>query len=56
MDNLFSTTDGIIGTLTKKYGFEISKVVLVAHGSQHNDTIATVKVKDASSKFNLDLD
>jgi len=40
----------------KKYGFEISKIVLVAHGSQHNDTIATVEVKDASSKFNLDLD
>ena len=40
----------------KKYGFEISKVVLVAHGSQHNDTIATVEIKDASSKFNLDLD
>ena len=29
----------------KKYGFEITKVVLVAHGSQHNDTIATVEVK-----------
>ena len=40
----------------KKYGFEISKIVLVAHGSQHNDTIATVEVKDAGSKFNLDLD
>ena len=40
----------------KKYGFEISKIVLVAHGSQHNDTMATVEVKDASSKFNLDLD
>ena len=29
----------------KKYGFEITKVVLVAHGSQHNDTIATVEIK-----------
>jgi hypothetical protein len=29
----------------KKYGFEIIKIVLVAHGSQHNDTIATVEVK-----------
>ena len=29
----------------KKYGFEIVKVVLVAHGSQHNDTIATVEIK-----------
>ncbi len=29
----------------KKYGFEITKIVLVAHGSQHNDTIATVEMK-----------
>jgi hypothetical protein len=29
----------------KKYGFEITKVVLIAHGSQHNDTIATVEMK-----------
>jgi hypothetical protein len=29
----------------KKYGFEITKVVLVAHGSQHNDTTATVEMK-----------
>ena len=29
----------------KKYGFDIIKIVLVAHGSQHNDTIATVEVK-----------
>jgi len=28
-----------------KYGFKITKIVLVAHGSQHNDTIATVEVK-----------
>jgi hypothetical protein len=28
-----------------KHGFKITKVVLVAHGSQHNDTIATVEVK-----------
>ena len=31
----------------KKYGFKIIKIVLVAHGSQHNDTIATVEVKIA---------
>ena len=30
----------------KKYGFEIIKIVIVAHGSQHNDTIATVEVKN----------
>jgi len=29
----------------KKHGFEISRIVLVAHGSQHNDTIATVEKK-----------
>ena len=29
----------------KKYGFDIKKIVLIAHGSQHNDTIATVEVK-----------
>tara|TARA_R100000700_G_C3064637_1_gene77765 strand:- start:44 stop:511 length:468 start_codon:yes stop_codon:yes gene_type:complete len=32
----------------KKYKFEIIKIVLVAHGSQHNDTIATVEVKNGS--------
>ena len=29
----------------KKHGFEIMRIVLVAHGSQHNDTIATVEKK-----------
>jgi len=29
----------------KKHGFNISKIVIVAHGSQHNDTIATVEKK-----------
>ena len=29
----------------KKYGFQIYRIVLVAHGSQHNDTIATVERK-----------
>tara|TARA_R110001599_G_C11812748_1_gene616213 strand:+ start:61 stop:516 length:456 start_codon:yes stop_codon:yes gene_type:complete len=29
----------------KKYGFEISRILLVAHGSQHNDTICTVEIK-----------
>ena len=28
-----------------KYGFKITKIVLIAHGGQHNDTIATVEVK-----------
>ena len=29
----------------KKYSFEIIRILLVAHGSQHNDTICTVEVK-----------
>ena len=29
----------------KKFGFEIKKIVIVAHGSQHNDTMTTVEVK-----------
>tara|TARA_R110002012_G_C11549530_1_gene602315 strand:+ start:318 stop:785 length:468 start_codon:yes stop_codon:yes gene_type:complete len=29
----------------KKFSFKIKKIVLVAHGSQHNDTIATVEIK-----------
>ena len=32
----------------KKYGFKIIKIVLVAHGSIQNDTIATVDVKNGS--------
>ena len=33
------------GGIGEKYGFKITKIVLVAHGGQHNDTIATVEVK-----------
>lgn len=29
----------------KKYGFEITKILLVAHGGNHNDTICTVNIK-----------
>lgn len=29
----------------KKNGFKLNRIVLVAHGSQHNDTIATVEIK-----------
>jgi hypothetical protein len=28
-----------------KRGFEITRILLVAHGSQHNDTICTVEIK-----------
>lgn len=31
----------------KKYGFEMTRVLLVAHGGGHNDTICTVEVKVA---------
>ena len=30
-------------------GFEITRIMLVAHGSQHNDTICTVEVKTQST-------
>lgn len=29
----------------KKLGFEINKILLVAHGGNHNDTIVTVEIK-----------
>ena len=29
----------------KKYGFEITRILVVAHGGRHNDTICTVEVK-----------
>ena len=32
----------------KKYGFSITKIVLIAHGSIHNDTIATIEIKNAT--------
>ena len=34
------------GGVGEKYGFKITKIVLVAHGGQHNDTIATVEMKE----------
>lgn len=30
----------------KKYGFEIVEILIVAHGSQHNDTICVVERKN----------
>lgn len=35
----------------KKYGFELQEILLVAHGSQHNDTIVTVEKKIQNSLF-----
>ncbi len=33
------------GGIGKKHGFEIVKILLVAHGGWHNDTIITVERK-----------
>mgnify|MGYP003291974191 CR=1 FL=1 len=33
------------GGIGKKYGFEIQRILLVAHGGWHNDTICTVEIK-----------
>ena len=33
------------GGIGKKYGFDIEEILLVAHGSWHNDTITTVERK-----------
>lgn len=33
------------GGIGYKYGFEIQRILLVAHGGWHNDTICTVEVK-----------
>lgn len=34
------------GGMGKKHGFKIKRILLVPHGSWHNDTICTVEVKD----------
>lgn len=34
------------GGIGKKFGFEIQRILLVAHGGWHNDTICTVEVKE----------
>lgn len=34
------------GGIGKTYGFEIQRILLVAHGGWHNDTICTVEVKN----------
>ena len=33
------------GGVGRKYGFEITRILLVPHGSHHNDTICTVEIK-----------
>jgi|TARA_Y100000310_G_scaffold244190_1_gene248883 hypothetical protein len=34
------------GGIGKKYSFRIIRIMLIAHGGQHNDTIATVEIKE----------
>ncbi len=38
------------GGIGKKYGFEITRILLVPHGGWHNDTIVTVEVKTGVMK------
>lgn len=33
------------GGIGNKYGFEITRILLVPHGGWHNDTICTVEIK-----------
>ena len=44
----FGWNSGGIGT---KYGFTITRILLVAHGGWHNDTICTVEVKTHEPAF-----
>lgn len=39
----------------KKYGFEMTRVLIVAHGGAHNDTICTSEVKVAQAQGALEL-
>lgn len=39
------------GGIGKKYGFEVEKILLVAHGGWHNDTIVTLERKVGGDKW-----
>jgi len=41
------------GGIGKKYGFEIIEILIVCHGSQHNDTICTVERKTTIKQTEL---
>ena len=41
------------GGIGQNYGFEMTRVLLVPHGSHHNDTICTVEVKVRDTADNL---
>lgn len=38
------------GEIGKKYGFEITDILMVAHGGWHNDTLCTLEVKKDKNK------
>ena len=38
-----------------KYGFELTRVLLVPHGGLHNDTIVTVEVKNRVKQLTLEV-
>lgn len=46
----FGWNSGGIGT---KYGFTITRILLVPHGGWHNDTICTVEIKRSDKQKNL---
>ena len=39
------------GGIGRKYGFEVTRVLLVPHGGWHNDTIVTVEVKTSAGSI-----
>tara|TARA_R100000655_G_scaffold35713_2_gene69423 strand:- start:5275 stop:5832 length:558 start_codon:yes stop_codon:yes gene_type:complete len=41
------------GGIGRKLGFEIEELLLVAHGSWHNDTIVTVERKSANTQMEM---
>lgn len=38
------------GGIGKKYGFEITDILMVAHGGWHNDILCTLEVKKDKNK------
>ena len=41
------------GGIGQKYGFDITRILLVPHGGSHNDTIVTVEVKSCNVNMNV---
>ena len=51
MERLFALA-GTVG-VGHKYGFDMTRVLLIPHGGHHNDTICTVEVKAKTIVDNL---